>query len=55
MTKITEKQEPDHFEKNIQTVDPEKGQIVYMMPQQEFEEDEIDLFQLSSVRLGNCK
>lgn len=46
MSKVTEIQERDDSEKNIQPVDPGKNQIVYMMPQQDFEEDEIDLFQL---------
>ena len=46
MSKTRDIQESNKIEKNIQPIEPEKSQIVYMMPQQEFEEDEIDLFQL---------
>ena len=42
MPKVTENQERIDIQKNIQPVDQEKNQIVYMMPQQEFEEDEWD-------------
>lgn len=46
MSKTRDIQESNKIEKNIQPIEPEKSQIVYMMPQQDFEEDEIDLFQL---------
>ena len=46
MSKVTEDQDRNNIEKTMQTIDPGKNQIVYMMPQQDFEEDEIDLRQL---------
>ena len=46
MTNKNNREPSQLIDNEIQPIAAEKSQIVYMMPHQEFEEDEIDLFQL---------